>query len=69
MKSRENVSTVETHTSIENEGGTLQVESEGNSVGTDSDTFSDTVVVVNLVPVILQLGGGGEELTEVNTGI
>ena len=69
MKSCENVSTVETHTGIENEGGTLQVESEGNSVGTDNDAFSDTFVVVNLVPVILQLGGGGEELTEVNTGI
>lgn len=69
MKSRENASTVETHTSVENEGGTLQVESKGNSVGADGDTFSDTVVIVNLVPVILQLGGGSEELTEVNTSI
>ena len=56
-------------TGIENEGGTLQVEGEGDSVGTDGDTLSDTVVVVNFVSVVLQLCGGGEELTKVNTGV
>jgi len=62
-------SVVGVRTGIENEGGTLQVESEGDSVGTDGDAFSDTVVIVDFVTVILQLGGGGEELTKVNTSV
>ena len=56
-------------TSIENEGGTLQVKSEGDSVGTNGNTFSDTVMVVDFVTVVLQLCGGGEELAKVNTSV
>ena len=56
-------------TGIENEGGTLQVESEGDPVGTDGDTLSDAIVVIDFVAVILQLRGGSEELTKVNTGV
>ena len=66
MKNGWGTQITDTRTSIENEGGTLQVEGEGDSVGTDSDTFSDTIVVVDLVTVVLQFGGGCEELTKVN---
>jgi len=44
-------------TGIKNEGGTLQVEGEGDSVSTDGDTLSDAIMVVDFVTVILQLGG------------
>ena len=38
-------------------------------VGADGDAFSNTVMVVNFVTVILRLRGGGEELTKINTGV
>lgn len=56
-------------TCIENEGRTLQIESKRDSVRTDGDTFSDAVMVIDFVTIILQLGGGGEELTEVNARV
>ena len=56
-------------TGIKNEGWALQVEREGDSIGTDGDTLSDTIMIVDFVTVILQLGGGGEKLTEINAGI
>ena len=40
-------------TSIQNERGTFQVESEGDSVGADGNALSDTVMVVDFVTVIL----------------
>ena len=57
MKTHCGTQIADARTSIENEGGTLQVEGEGDPVGTDSDTFSDTIVVVNFVTVVLQFGG------------
>ena len=69
MRIRRKARITSTHTGVENEGGTLQIESEGDSVGTDGNTFSDTIMVVDFITVILQLGGGGEELTEVNSGV
>jgi hypothetical protein len=69
MRNRWKTRIINIHTSVENERWTLQIESEGDSVGTDGNTFSDTIMVVDFVTVILQLGGGGEELTEVNSGV
>ena len=46
-----------THTSVEDERGALQIESERDPVCTDSNTFSDAVVVVDFVTVILQFSG------------
>ena len=66
MKNRWDTEIADERTGIENEGGALQVEGEGNSVGTDSDTFSNTIVVVDLVMFILQFGGGREESSKVN---
>jgi len=67
--SEDEMQRADTHTGIENEGGSLQIKSEGDSVGTDGDAFSDTIMVVDFVTVVLQLGGGGEELTKVNTSV
>jgi len=68
MKNR-NTHIAGTRTGIQDEGGPLQVEGERDSVGTESDAFSYTVMVVDLVTIVLQLVGGGEELTEVNAGV
>lgn len=46
-------------TSIKNERWTLQIEGEGNSVGADCNALSDTVEIIDSVPVVCQFIGGG----------
>jgi hypothetical protein len=46
-------------TGIKNERRTLQIEGERNSVGADGNALSDTVEVIDFVPVICQFVCGG----------
>ena len=50
---------VERLTSIENKRRTLQIEGERYSVGTNGNALSDTIMVINFVPVIRQFVCGG----------